>query len=149
MADVAADELDGLETTCKDIEDRIYRAVDEHEHLDSEALDVVTMYVVGSLGAGKGRKGSDLDIIVELQYNGKSTGHTDWLEYVQHDIESKLKRNRTVIAESLPQYIGYVDPKLCDRWDCEHMISEMSSHGDYDRVYDVYREHYINADKFF
>lgn len=142
MSSIAADALDGLDAACKKIENLIHRNAEEHEHLDAKNLDVVTMYIVGSIGAKQGRKGSDLDIIVELAYNGEVTGSSDWLEYVQSDIESSLQKCRYILAEPLPPYIGYVDPTLANRWDFEHMIYEMTSHGEYDRFYDVYRECY-------
>ena len=144
------DMLSGLDETRNRVEEMIRREAEGHPHLDADALEIITMYVVGSLGAGAGRKGSDLDLIVALDYHGEVSADAqyDWIEYVQQDVEGTLKGNRSFLAEPLPRYIGYVDPKLGDTIDCNQLIGEMSSHGEYDRIYDVYDRAFMDAGRF-
>lgn len=145
---VSPETLEGLDAVRERVEGRIFRAVESHPYLDAADLDIVTMYVVGSLGAGEGRKGSDLDLVILFQYEGDVGGEYDWVEYVQADIEPALTKNRSVLAEPLPTYIGYVDPNLGDIVDCNTMIHEMVQHGGYDRVYDLYDRAFMSADRF-
>lgn len=131
------DDIAGMDVVRGRVKTRLFEEVEKHEHLEKSAVSIERMFVVGSVGAGEGRKGSDIDLLIQVQYDGEATGTHDWLEYMQHDVESVLKGNRTVLAQSLPSYIGYVDPKIGDRWDCESLLREMSQHGDYEEVYDL------------
>lgn len=128
------------------VERRVFEAVNEHEMLSSDELEIMTMYVVGSFGAESARKGSDLDLLVMVRYSGEVDAEFDWLEYMQSDIEPVLKRNRSTLAEGLP-YVSYVDPKIGNQYDCEVFARDMTQHGGYDRLYDLYDEGFISADR--
>ncbi len=146
--DISADTLEGLDTVRANVEDVIQSEAAAHEYLDADALDIMGMYVVGSIGAGRGRTGSDLDLIVMLRYTGTVDAELPWDEYVQHDIENSLKQKRSTLAEPLPSYVGYIDPKLGDQIDCEMFLGQMTAHGGYGQVYDLYDRAFISADRF-
>lgn len=143
--EVTADNLSGLDDVRTRVERMIFDAAEDHEHLDADALHIMTMYVAGSVGAGQGGHGSDLDLVVMLRYDGDASGHYDWQEYVQNDIEETLKANRVSLAAPLPPYIGYVDPTLGNQLDCEEFVRNMTRHGDYDRFYDLYDGGFISS----
>lgn len=143
--EMSAADLD-LTSLRQRVETNVRGAVENHEHLDIDEFDIITMYVVGSFGAGQARKGSDLDLLVMVQYRGDATGIFDWLEYMQSDIEPILKRNHSSLAEPLP-YVSHVDPKIGDQIDCETFLRDMTQHGEYEKVYDLYDEAFLNADR--